>query len=76
MNSRRIGNSSTPGTILICQYYDKVSLDKAKELVQQDAAAKVRFLQEQRVSAMNVVNDDDDAQPFKSSEELPYGRRL
>lgn len=49
---------------LILQYYDKVSLDKAKELVQQDAAAKVGFLQEQRVSAMAVVNDDDDDQPF------------
>lgn len=49
---------------LICQYYDKVSLDKAKELVQQDTTAKVRFLQEQRTSATAVVNDDDDDQPF------------
>ena len=49
---------------LICQYYDKVSLDKAKELVQQDTTAKVRFLQEQRASTMAVVNDDDDDQPF------------
>lgn len=49
---------------LICQYYDKVSLDKAKELVQQDTTAKVRFLQEQRPSTMAVVNDDDDDQPF------------
>lgn len=49
---------------LICQYYDKVSLDKAKELVQQDTTAKVRFLQEQRASTMAVVNDDDEDQPF------------
>lgn len=49
---------------LICQYYDKVSLDKAKELVQQDTTAKVRFLQEQCASAIAVVNDDDEDQPF------------
>lgn len=49
---------------LICQYYDKVSLDKAKELVQQDTTTKVRFLQEQRASTMAVVNNDDDDQPF------------
>lgn len=49
---------------LICQYYDKVSLDKAKELVQQDTTAKVRILQEQRASTLAVVNDDDDDQPF------------
>lgn len=49
---------------LICQYYDRVSLDKAKELVQQDTAAKVRKLQEQRVSDIAVVDDDDEDQPF------------
>lgn len=50
---------------LICQYYDKVSLDNAKELVQQDTTAKVRFLQEQRTSAMTaVMNGEDDDQPF------------
>ena len=33
---------------LICQYYDKVSYEEAKELVQQDAAAKVQRLQERQ----------------------------
>ena len=51
---------------LICQYYDKVSLDEAKELVQQDTTAKVQTLQEQeqRVPAPAVMIDDDDDKPF------------
>lgn len=49
---------------LICQYFDKVSLEEAKTLVQQDTTAKVHVLQKQQVSATAVANDDDDDQPF------------
>lgn len=49
---------------LICQYLDKVSLEEAKTLVQQDTTARVHVLQKQLVSATAVVNDDDEDQPF------------
>lgn len=49
---------------LICQYLDKVSLEEAKTLVQQDTTARVHVLQKQLVSATAVANDDDDDQPF------------
>lgn len=49
---------------LIYQYLDKVSLEEAKTLVQQDTTARVHVLQKQLVSATAVVNDDDQDQPF------------
>ena len=48
---------------LICQYYDKVSLDEAKELVLQDTTARVWAQKEKRVPATALMSEDDD-QPF------------
>lgn len=49
---------------LLLQYYDKVSYEEAKKLVQQDATAKVQTLQEPRVSTTVIMSDDEDRQPF------------
>ena len=49
---------------LILQYYEKVSLEEAKKLVQMDTTAKVQTLQERRVPVNAVINGGDDDQPF------------
>lgn len=49
---------------LVLQYYDRVPLEEAKKLVQQDTTAKVQAIQEKRKTTIAVVNDDDDDQPF------------
>ena len=49
---------------LMLQYYEKVSLEEAKKLVQMDTTAKVQTLQEQRVPVTAEKNGEDDDQPF------------
>lgn len=48
---------------LICQYLDKVSLEEAKTLVQQDVSAKVTAIQDPGEHGLVVESDESD-QPF------------
>ena len=48
---------------LMCQYYEHIPFERAKELVQQDANAKILNIQERR-RPENIMHADDDDQPF------------